>query len=368
MILAIGITIDYSRASNIRVSLQAALDASLLAAAKKPEEEREDAAQSFFAMNSAAIQSYGPVASFSMSPDGEFTGTASATVETIFTKLVSISELPVGAQSAVSVTEAGSACIWVLDPDAYESFRVNSGADIVAPDCEIHVHSDAGRAAVFNAGINLEFARICIKGSNVTNNYGSVPNLELDCDPLGDPYEATMPPPPSTACDHNNGNYNGGTVNLSPGVYCGWHNFNGPNVNFDPGVYVIKGGGWNVNGGRWSGDGVTFYFDDTSKIQFNSGVAAEFSPPDSGPYKGIMFYERSGLPESNFVLDDSRGFEISGLVYLPSRNTIYNSGSRTEARELSMVFNTLILNHTRWNLESGSGSAATGSANLRLLH
>ena len=68
-------------------------------------------------------------------------------------------------------------------------------------------------------------------------------------------------------------------------------------MNFKPGVYVIKGGGWNVNGGSWTGSGVTFYFADTSHIQFNSGISATLSAPTSGTYSGLLFYEPDGLAE-----------------------------------------------------------------------
>lgn len=92
-------------------------------------------------------------------------------------------------------------------------------------------------------------------------------NLYTSCAAESDPYAGNMPAVSQTTCTHSNLNFNGGTVNLTPGVYCGWINFNsGTNVNLAPGLYVIKNGGWNVNGGTWTGNGVTFYFADTSKF------------------------------------------------------------------------------------------------------
>jgi len=231
---------------------------------------------------------------------------------------------------------------------------LNSGSHINLPDCEIHVQSEANAAATINSGINIDVQRTCIESGKITNNFGDFPNLELNCETVDDPFEGAMPAPPSTTCEHWNTNHNGGTIHLQPGVYCGHHNFNGnPTVHFAPGVYVLKNGSWNVNGGEWDGRGVTFYFDDSSsKIQFNSGVKATLLPPAGGTYSDILFYEREGLSQSNFVLNDDKGFEIRGLIYLPSRNTTYNSGGNWRSRALTMVFNKMIFNDAKLDLST----------------
>jgi hypothetical protein len=57
-------------------------------------------------------------------------------------------------------------------------------------------------------------------------------------------------------------------------------------------------------------------------------------------------YEKEGLSRSQFVLNDSRGFEADGLIYLPSRNTTFNSASNLSSRNFTLVVNTLILDDT----------------------
>ena len=270
-------------------------------------------------------------------------------------------------------TGGGNGCILLKDPSSSQSLIFNGGATIDAPGCEIHVASQANQAAIINNGINVTFDRTCVASSSIINNYGDFPGLETSCTTADDPFAGTLPPPPSTTCQNWHGNYNGGTVNLTPGVYCGWHNFNsGPDVNFAPGVYVIKNGGWNVNGGSWSGEGVTFYFDDSSKIQFNSSVQATLSAPTDGDYKGIVMYEREGIWQSQFIFNASSNFSIDGLIYLPSRNTIFNSGANWQSSAVTMVLNKLTVNSANLAFtpgprafDTGNGSADTGGDSSR---
>lgn len=121
-----------------------------------------------------------------------------------------------------------------------------------------------------------------------------------------------------------------------------------------------RGGNWNVNGGTWSGNGVVFYFADTSIIQFNSAVSASLTAPTSGPYEGVAMFETAGLARTPFVLDDSQNFEMEGLIYLPSRDTIFNANSSLTDKAFTLVVNTLILNQTAWSLEA-SALASAGS-------
>ena len=144
-------------------------------------------------------------------------------------------------------------------------------------------------------------------------------------------------------------------MTLSPGVYCGWFNFNSsPTVTLQPGLYVIESGGWNVNGGSWTGSGVTFYFADSSKIQFNSGMNMTLSAPTTGTYAGILFYEKESLSESQFIFNDSLSESLTGLMYLPSRDITFNSTSNVTAPAMTVIANSAIFNKLNWNLSPSS--------------
>ena len=204
---------------------------------------------------------------------------------------------------------------------------------------------------MFDAGSNVSMSKICLQGTTILNNGGTHPDLVTGCTTANNPFVGKLPAPPSTSCTNYATAYGDvGTVNLAPGVYCGSVNFNFPTtVNLSPGVYVIKGGAWTVAGGVWNGSGVTFYFPDESSIQFNRGMTMNLSAPTSGAYRGILFYEADGLPASNWAWDSSVSESLDGLVYLPSRNLIWNSPNTVVSHQLTLVANSAIFNVLKWN-------------------
>lgn len=377
VVSAVGGAIDFVHAETARHDLQDALDAAVLAGVRAPSAQMASVASNAFSGDvaqayAAASQSYSSSsASSSASPASlvttTLTGTAGFDTSTYALKLIGINSLNIKARStAIGQTPVGTptgTCIYVLDPSGSQALLVNSGANVQAPTCEIDVKSTGNPAGMFNSGSSLNFKKVCIKGATVTQNSTTVPNLALGCPAADDPYAGTLPTPASSTCTYSNLNYSAASQTLSPGVYCGWFNFNNSaaNITFQPGVYVIKGGGWNVNGGTWTGSGVTFYYADTSKIQFNSGISANLSAPATGAYANILMYEAAGLAKSQFVLNDSVANKLGGLIWLPSRELTMNARSGIQSDALTLVVWRLILNNTTWNLGPlGATSAAAG--------
>ncbi|BBE73650.1 Tad domain-containing protein [Oharaeibacter diazotrophicus] len=361
---ASGSAIDYGRAAMARTKLQAAVDGAVIAGAKDTSTAWSASATNALLVQYAPAEAGGIASDFAKATDGTVTGTASQSVPTAFMGLFQVASITISVSSRAKLVTTGSRVCVLLKSTAAQALTVNSGANVTAPNCEVHVASAASPAVIFNASTTLSTKRICIAGAAVIDNGGTHPNVVKSCTTVTDPFAGTLPAPPSTTCQYNGGNWNGGTASLTPGVYCGWYNFNGaPTVSFAPGVYVIKGGGMNVNGGTWTGSGVTFYFDDSSVIQFNSAVKATLKAPTTGTYAGILFYEKAGLGQSNFVFDDSLGHDLDGLMWLPSRNVTFNSGSQVAADKLTMVFNTLILNSMTWaiDLSTTKGMTTTGA-------
>jgi len=378
MIFAISLTllvavtagsIELFNAANARRNMQDAIDAAVLAGVRASSSAMSTTASATFSQNlpadfSDVSQSYSASSSSSGSASTvTFSGTASTQIPTKILELFGIPFMTMHANATAIADKASGAtpCIYVLDPSGSQALLANSGAQIAAPSCEIDVASTGSPAAIFNSGISLNFSKLCIQGTNIIQNSVTVANLKTGCQAASDPYAGTLPTPASSTCTYSNLNYDGATVALQPGVYCGWFNFNNSsaNVTFAPGVYVIKGGGWNVNGGTWSGNGVTFYYADTSKIQFNSGISATLSAPTSGTYKNLLMYEASGLSKTQFVLNDSIYNQLTGLIWLPSRELTMNAKSGVQSDALTLVVWRLILNNTTWKL-TPLGGASTG--------
>jgi Flp pilus assembly protein TadG len=357
LMVAVGWGVDYSLAASTRARLQSAVDAAVLAGVESSSSGTQAAsitvANNVFKANAPK----GAVGTFTFSGSGSLSGSATYSFSTSFGPFTGKTNLSL-AVHAQAASHGSSVCMLLLDQSASPGLLLNSGASISAPNCEVDVKSTGNPAATFNSGTTLSASKICVQGSSVTNNGGTHPNLATGCATVSNPFVGKLPAPPSTTCSGtyaHGGTINGGTVNFSPGVYCGSLNFNGTtNVNFAPGVYVISGGGWNVDGGVWKGTGVTFYFADTSKIQFNSGMNVSLSAPTSGTYSGILFYEKDGLSLSQFVFDDSVGESLNGLIYLPSRQLTFNSNANLSSQQVTLVADTATFDTMNWNLSASS--------------
>jgi Flp pilus assembly protein TadG len=369
LVVVVGVAIDYTRAAGSRADLQSAIDAAVLAGARDASASWTTVAST---MLDASLSGDTTVSitsrSFTKDASGNYVGTVAGKVPTSFTSLLSISSIDVAATAtAVVKTTSDNVCILLLDASASPGLLLNTGATINAPNCQVHVKSTGNPSATFNAGTTLSTKKICLAGTSTLDNGGTHPNLAKGCTTASDPFAGTLPIPASSTCTQSGLNVNGGTYTASPGVYCGGVNLNNaPTINFQPGVYVIKGGNINANGGTWTGSGVTFYFADTSYIQFNGTVSLNLTAPTSGTYANLLMYEANGLGKSSFTMNATNGATLQGLIWLPSRALTLNSGASVTSEKLTMVLGSLIVNTVDWNLGtsdktiSASGSAAAG--------
>jgi len=105
-----------------------------------------------------------------------------------------------------------------------------------------------------------ERRQVCVAGGSTVNGGSTINNLTNNCTTASNTYN--IPTPTVGSCVVNGAVYSG-TVNLSPGTYCGNFNWNGPGtLNLAPGLYIFNGGvNWTISE-NWTinGTGVTFYF------------------------------------------------------------------------------------------------------------
>jgi Flp pilus assembly protein TadG len=363
----VGAAVDMSIINDQRTQLQAALDTAVLFGVRESSDALKIAkADSVYSAEVRARWGTVPAASFSVA-SGQLNGAATSTVNTQFLRIMGFATVPISVSSAAAATGRGNkVCILLVESPNAQTFLVNSGAAVNGPACEVDVDSTAGVAAMINSGTTLNLAKICIKGG-ATQNGGTNPVVSTGCAAIANPFVGALPRVTATTCTYSNQVYNPGTVTLSPGTYCGWTNFNGSGtLQLNPGLYVIKNGGMTFNSG-WTvtGSGVTFYLvDQNATLTFNGNVKANLSAPTSGTYANILMFEPDGLPQTNLPINGTPGSSISGMMYLPSRNVIINSVSNTTADQTTMVFATLILNATNWQIQPGplapSGASSSG--------
>lgn len=364
IIAAIGAAVDYSNATDVKSQLQKSLDSAVLAGVVQPAAQQISTASAMFTGNfTARLGATATTASFTQNNDGSLSGSSTSAVPASFLTVFGVKSIPVTATAtATSRQSKSNVCILLVNPLRTQALLVNSGAQVNAPTCEIHVDSTQNPAAIFNATLNVK--RICVKGATVIKNGGANPPVETGCNAISDPFVGKLPTVSVGACDYNNQVYNPGTVTLNPGVYCGWTNFNGSgSLTLNPGLYVIKNGGMVFNSGwKVTGTGVTFYLvDQNATITFNGNVNAQLSAPTSGTYANILMFEPKGLSNTNLPINGTMGSSFTGLMYLPSRDVIINSVSNMVTNNVTMVFSTLILNQTNWSIAAGALAMTTSS-------
>ena len=371
ILLGTGAAIDISATISARTKMQDALDSAVLNAALNADQHNYASyGQETYVNNLSDNQLEASVVNFTKE-NGKMVGTANASRPAFFSGILPQSVLDISVRSVANVSaNSSNPCIIALSETATPGITLNGGTTIEGDGCEMHAHSQSRNVLLANAGINITLNKTCLAGDRlVDNSNGGIGNLETNCAVAPDPYDDVIPEPASTVCDFTHGNYNSARLTLRPGVYCGWHNFNNSNaqVEFEPGLYVIRNGGWNVNGGEWTGDEVTFYFyNNNSKIQFNSGVAANMSAPISGDYKNIFITERPNLSGGSFIINDNEGFNFEGVVHLPSRRIVMNGGSSIVARKMKLIGDTISFNNSFLSLEADTDDTTEAVVNLYL--
>lgn len=398
MVTVAGAAVDYSRIEQFKTQLQATVDSAALsgAAAYTSSGQATNAstvASNYITSNTTLLPGHVGAITHSVTTSSVATGnnpgytvTVSATGTVATTLLRLINQSVNVSASATAVNPTTKVCILILDPSSSQTFLVNSGVTLTAPNCEIDVASESSSAAMINSALP-NIAKLCVAGGSTVNGGVTVNNLTNDCTTATDPFANTITAPTiSTVCQYSNENYSG-TVTLSPGTYCGSINFNGggtvtfktgnyvfydATVNFNStgtlsfgaGVYSLKGTSWNINSG-WtaSGTGVTFYYADSSSyIQFNSGVKANLAAPTSGTYANVLMFEPNGLSNSSFAIDGTSTTDLlQGLIYLPSRNFTFNSAANATSDGLTLVLHQIILDSVTWSI-SPSPKTIAGQA------
>lgn len=361
MIGATGVAIDYARAQSMQTRLRTALDAAVLAGVNQEIGQQVDRARAVFALNFVEPSLIVDL-DFRENPNGSLTGQASTDVATTVTTLVGVDSLRVATRATAALKrDHNRVCILALDKSGAPGLLVNSGAQVLASDCEIHVRATGFPAATINALTTLDVRRICVSGHDALVNGGAKPP-ETNCDAIDDPYRGTLPTPSLDCTVSYPPPYTAATVTLSPGTYCGDLVFHGsPVITLSPGIYVIRGHMMLNAGAVLRGEGVSLHFpDNASTLQANNAVRIELSAPTSGSFADILMSEPAGLARSSFVINAGLGQALRGLIYLPSRDVTVNAMTgATDAAAL--VVNTLILNEGVWRLDGGNRPMTTTS-------
>jgi hypothetical protein len=367
--LGVGSSFDLHAASVKREKMQQALDAGMLAGVRKTNlaTQRDEVRKVFLANFSDVSVDFSKDFMLATNADGSITGKILANMPTAFLGITGVRNIPISVKSsAIALADATPGpCIYVLGSSG-QDVLINARADWDATKCTMDVASTANPAFVGNSGSTLNFALVCVKGTQYTNR-STIPVFKVGCATHADPFAGTLPEPTVSNTCTTSGTMDGSNITLQPGVHCGT-TFNGsPTITFAPGLHIIKGRMIINSGAKVIANGVSFYFPDTnSEIRPNGTISLTATAPTTGIYKGLLMFEKTSDAANNanktqYIINSTNGQALEGIIYLPNRNVTLNAKSTVTAR-LTMVMNQTIFDETDWTIEPYTATGASVSA------
>ncbi len=402
----LGLAIDLGYLFYVRRQMQKATDAAAIGGDHEIElvqpSQVSQAGQDDASLNGFANGQNGVIVTINNPPQsGSYQNNAAAVeaiifqpVPALFMKAFGISTVGVRTR-AVAFLGTWQNCIFGLDPNASGTIQVN-GAQ-VSSQCGVIADSTS------NSALQLSGNKATLTATTitVTGNWGGTGTLSCTlsstCPAIGqppapDPLGYLTPPSYSNTCTYTNTLIQTqGTVNLSPGVYCGGIVVAGQaTVNFSPGVYVLAGGqscsvcsptgtyGFYAAGGSsLNGTGATLY--NTGPFGFPSSCAKIYiaggtnvnlvAPTGGGNYGqldtgGVLFFQDRSC-STQAVVAGNNGSGYTGALYFAAANLNYSGTSQGAAYSI-VVADTVTLQGTP-NFNDSYSTLSSGSPIKRVI-
>jgi Flp pilus assembly protein TadG len=395
MLLMVGVTVDYTRATKAKSQLQEALDSAVVAGATASSNNLS-AAQSVFNSNKPASPQWSNVnVSFNISSTG-ITGTASLQYPAAFMKLLGVQTVNIGATSSAgfpssSTTPGMGACLVTMGnnlPTSTYTLTLNGAPTWNLAGCNIISNTSMncnGHGGGANASMAVGTVSSCTNPASTTgwgDTYASrASNITTKCGSLNNSVSWTaggaVPSDPDLI-----------TVNQSSYTeyhVCGDLKLSGSGSLPSNAIYIIENG--NLNVGKYANvtaSQVAFILTGNNssnhQITFPTGqgqaatLTVEAPTSSSNPWQGIAVYVDPALTNGVSTTwgvneDDDWGpgatFGFDGVVYMPHTDLTLNGNTQSSAENCAMLVvnsftanGTAVINFT----QSASGCATAGVA------
>jgi Flp pilus assembly protein TadG len=265
-------------------------------------------------------------------PDGPLT--------TILGCLANLRTIDITREAIAHSSGAVGGGIICLDHTAADALRLSGGVVLDIDHGDIQVNSNSKQAVTVDGGSGLldcDWLKVygdIAKSSHYFDNpdqldfylaegHGRGDNdVTQVVDPLNDPQGTVLPPPdyrgwpdlsPSPGHAYKGPRADG--LPFQPGYYSGGFRFttNSQTVQFAAGIYVVNGSGLYLSGGSLTANGAMFYLAGGS-VNLGGGGAIVLTPPASGDYQGITIFQARDNT-SQAVISGNNQFQIEGILY-----------------------------------------------------
>ncbi len=328
LVMFVAIVVDGGLIQDRRRHLQAATDAAAMAAAAQlfmqdpltngldPQQQARDSARAIAAANGYTNDGTTSIVTVNIPPtSGPFNGQrnyAEVSIEyrqtRYFSGVFGSGHLPILARAVSRGKWAPPRDgIIVLDKNDRGALTIDGGGTqnvtALMTNAPVIVNSSDPEAMIANGSASMTSSEgFELTGGSSTSGGGQfVGPISTGWTPTPDPLRYLPPPDPNnlTVQENNHRQIAGNqVVTLDPGVYIGGITITGQaQVVLNPGIYYMQDGGFNFNGqGSLTGIGVMIYNAPSSStaslgIDLTGGGTVTLSPPTSGPYAGIVFFQ-----------------------------------------------------------------------------
>jgi hypothetical protein len=349
---AAGVGVVFFQKANAQASLQAAVDAGVLAGTAlgylASDASRLEAAQKAYLFNSQNLSAVGYGAppphrlSFVVS-NRRVRAEAATTVANPFAQVMGLGRLPVEVSAAADKLTSEPLCLLVLDAGAPSSLTVEGNGELAVSGCAAQVNSSSETAlAVDGTKTSVSAQRIGVTGGYTGTNFTPLPTDGAE--PVRDPLAELPLPEPEACISLSAKKLQSKSFSLSPGTYCGGLTIQaGATVTLEPGLYIMLDGAMDVgSGASVTGTELTIaLLGKNSVLNLQSNATVTLTSPLSGPYRNIQFIsdrDAAGSKGGEEVSTVQSGaiLEYDGIAYLPEQKlSVYGTAHQAVVRGYS---------------------------------
>lgn len=285
-------------------------------------------------------------------------------------------------EATAAVVANGNYCVISLESSTNAGITMQGNAS-VNMGCGMATNSQAANAVVAGGSSSIYATPIAaVGGLSASSNYSTGTQLLPYSLTQPDPF-ANLPQPilPSCSGQLNVAPSQTRTVSNPTGVAC----YRGMDlkgtVNFDPGIYYIDGGSLSFGSQTVvAGAGVTFILTSSSAdtnpssiatVNMNGGATVNLTPPTSGTYSGILFYQdRRALDSGTNTINGNASSHMEGGFYFPSQAMSFSGDSGMDTSCIQLVSKRVTFignNHIANNCPAGPGPHSFTGAQVRLV-
>jgi|SRR5215469_8788708 len=369
LIAAVGVGVDYGRATIVQAALQRTVDAAALAGASvlsspAAQSKATTLSQNYVSAGTATLPVRATVTATTITPNtGGSAYTMSVSVTgSVPTTFMSFYESAIAVSASATATNTATAaptCVLALDPSASGAVTVSGSTTVDLNNCGLTVNSTSATDLTLSTTLTASAVTL---GGNYSGCCISSPTIRTYESATPDPY-ASLTMPSFSGCDQSNF-HTGQTTTVNPGVYCGGITLTGgANLTLNPGTYILDSGDLKVAGNATlTGSGVTLILTSSTSasaigaVNFDGGSTVQLTAPANGSLAGIVIWVDHNAPLQDNTIAGGSNNVFTGVIYMPSEDPTY-SGSSTSSDGCTQ----LVANQIKFSGSSNFGTNCAGT-------